>query len=93
MDKFIVEGGNRLEGELEISGAKNAALPMMAASILTTGINKFSGIPQVRYVNTMLHRGLAPMAHPPGSETLALPKRARSGPNTRHDARIVETRS
>jgi UDP-N-acetylglucosamine 1-carboxyvinyltransferase len=55
MDKFIIEGGNRLEGELEISGAKNAALPMMAATILTTGINKFSGIPQVRDVNTMLH--------------------------------------
>jgi len=55
MDKFIVEGGNRLEGEVEISGAKNAALPMMAATILTTGINKFSGIPQVRDVNTMLH--------------------------------------
>ena len=37
MDKIVIEGGGRLEGEVEISGAKNAALPIMAAMILTTG--------------------------------------------------------
>ena len=31
MDKIVIEGGGRLEGEVEISGAKNAALPIMAA--------------------------------------------------------------
>ena len=35
--------------------------------------------------------GLAPMAHPPGRDTLALPNRARSGPRTRIEARIVFT--
>ena len=55
MDKIIIEGGKRLEGELEISGAKNAALPVMAAMILTTGKNKIGGVPQVRDVTTMLH--------------------------------------
>ncbi|SVB64143.1 uncharacterized protein METZ01_LOCUS216997, partial [marine metagenome] len=40
---------------VEISGAKNAALPIMAAMILTTGKNKITGIPQVRDVSTMLH--------------------------------------
>ena len=55
MDKIVVEGGRRLEGEVEISGAKNAALPIMAAMILTTGKNKLDGVPQVRDVTTMLH--------------------------------------
>ena len=40
MDKFIIEGKGRLEGEVEISGSKNAALPIMAAMILTSGKNK-----------------------------------------------------
>ena len=55
MDKVIIEGSQRLEGELEISGAKNAVLPIMAAMILTTGQNKISGVPRVRDVTTMLH--------------------------------------
>ena len=50
MDKIVIEGGKRLEGEVEISGAKNAALPIMAAMILTTGENKLAGVPQVRDV-------------------------------------------
>ena len=55
MDKIVIEGGGRLEGEVEISGAKNAALPIMAAMILTTGENRLDGVPQVRDVTTMLH--------------------------------------
>ncbi|MFC1504468.1 UDP-N-acetylglucosamine 1-carboxyvinyltransferase, partial [Spirochaetota bacterium] len=35
MNKYIIEGGKKLSGEVEISGSKNAALPIMAASILT----------------------------------------------------------
>ena len=55
MDKIVIEGGKRLEGEVEISGAKNAALPIMAAMILTTGKSNLSGVPQVRDVTTMLN--------------------------------------
>jgi len=55
MDKFIIEGGGRLAGEVEISGSKNAALPIMAAMILTSGKNKIRGVPQVRDVTTMLY--------------------------------------
>ena len=55
MDKIIIEGGRRLEGELEISGSKNAVLPIMAAMILTTGKNKIRRVPRVRDVRTMLH--------------------------------------
>jgi len=46
MDKIVIEGGGRLEGEVEISGAKNAALPIMAAMILTTGKTKLIGFPK-----------------------------------------------
>lgn len=34
MDKFLIQGGTKLEGEVRISGAKNAALPLLAATIL-----------------------------------------------------------
>ena len=45
MDKLIIKGGRRLKGEIEISGAKNAALPVMAASILAAGENIISRVP------------------------------------------------
>ncbi|PIQ99490.1 MAG: UDP-N-acetylglucosamine 1-carboxyvinyltransferase [Nitrospinae bacterium CG11_big_fil_rev_8_21_14_0_20_45_15] len=54
MDKIIVEGGNRLTGEVEISGAKNAILPVLAATLLTRGVNKITNAPKVRDVNTMV---------------------------------------
>ncbi len=53
MDKFIIKGGNRLVGEVTISGAKNSALPLMAATLLTEGNCTLSGIPDLRDINTM----------------------------------------
>lgn len=53
MDKLIIKGGRRLKGEIEISGAKNAALPVMAASILAAGENTISRVPDLRDVKTM----------------------------------------
>lgn len=53
MDKLIIKGGRRLKGEVEISGAKNAALPVMAASILAAGENIISRVPDLRDVKTM----------------------------------------
>ena len=53
MESLIVEGGNRLEGEISISGAKNAVLPLMAASILTEGVNTFTNVPNLADVRTM----------------------------------------
>ena len=35
MDKFVIHGGHRLSGEIEVSGAKNAALGILAAAIMT----------------------------------------------------------
>ena len=48
MPSYIIEGGKKLEGEVEVSGSKNASLPIMAASILNTGTTKLYNIPQIR---------------------------------------------
>jgi len=53
MDKIEIEGGVSLEGEVLIGGAKNSALPVMAASILASGENTISNIPHVRDISTM----------------------------------------
>jgi len=53
MDRFKIQGGRRLEGEVRISGAKNAALPAMAASLLTAEAVHLKNIPHVRDIITM----------------------------------------
>ena len=54
MDKFIIEGGVPLRGEVEISGAKNAVLPIMAASLLASGKSIIYNVPDVQDVKTMM---------------------------------------
>ena len=52
MDKFVIRGGNRLVGSIRISGSKNAALPAMAAAILTDEPVVLENIPDVRDIQT-----------------------------------------
>jgi len=52
MDKFIIRGGNPLVGTVRVSGAKNSALPCMAAAILTEEEVTLENIPQVRDIET-----------------------------------------
>jgi len=52
MDKFIIRGGNPLVGTIRVSGAKNSALPCMAAAILTEDEVTLENIPQVRDIET-----------------------------------------
>jgi UDP-N-acetylglucosamine 1-carboxyvinyltransferase len=52
MDKFIIRGGNPLVGTVRVSGAKNSALPLMAAAILTEEEITLENIPQVRDIET-----------------------------------------
>ena len=54
MDKIVVEGGTQLKGTVRISGAKNAVLPVLAATLLTRGRNIIQGVPKVRDVATMI---------------------------------------
>lgn len=53
MSKFIIQGGNSLEGEVVISGAKNAALKLMAAALLTNEPIHLSNVPDIRDIRTM----------------------------------------
>jgi UDP-N-acetylglucosamine 1-carboxyvinyltransferase len=52
MDKFVIRGGNPLLGTIQVSGAKNSALPCMAAAILTEDEVVLENIPQVRDIDT-----------------------------------------
>ena len=52
MDKFVIRGGNPLVGTIRVSGAKNSALPCMAAAILTEEEVTLENIPQVRDIAT-----------------------------------------
>lgn len=53
MDKFVITGGQRLQGEVEISGAKNASLALMPACILTSGTLKLFNTPELNDIFTM----------------------------------------
>ena len=54
MDKILVDGGKRLNGEVRISGAKNAALPILAASLLTDGTNTYRNVPRLHDIASIL---------------------------------------
>ena len=55
MDKLVIEGGVPLAGEVAISGAKNAALPILCASLLTRDPVTIANVPHLRDVTTMLN--------------------------------------
>jgi len=52
MDKIIVTGGRPLAGEVKISGAKNAALPIMFSSLLTEGVNTYANVPDLMDIHS-----------------------------------------
>lgn len=54
MDSYIIEGGNKLEGVVKSSGAKNAALPIMAATLLTDEACVLENVPDLRDTKTMI---------------------------------------
>lgn len=54
MDKILVQGGRRLEGEVHVSGAKNAALPILASSLLCDGPNTFYNVPLLRDIHSTI---------------------------------------
>ena len=54
MDKLLIKGGSRLDGKVQISGAKNAALPILAGTLLATEPVVVSNVPHLKDVTTML---------------------------------------
>ena len=54
MDRFIVNGGNQISGSVDISGAKNAVLPLMTAALLVDGKTTINSVPDLRDTRTMI---------------------------------------
>src|SRR6185295_13683436 len=54
MDRLVIRGGKRIEGSVQICGAKNAALPQIAAALLSPGTLELRNVPEVTDVDTML---------------------------------------
>jgi UDP-N-acetylglucosamine 1-carboxyvinyltransferase len=54
MDKIIVQGGRALRGQVHISGAKNAALPVIVAGLLCDGTNTFTNVPDLRDIRSTM---------------------------------------
>lgn len=54
MEQYAIKGGNPLVGEVEIGGAKNAALPIIAAAIMTDDTVHIDNVPDVRDTNVLL---------------------------------------
>src|SRR5580700_10433084 len=81
MDSFLIRGGNRLKGKVEISGSKNSALPIMAACLMAEGKTTLHGVPRLSDIDSMakligelgchVYRH-EPSAVPPGFSTPAL---------------------
>jgi UDP-N-acetylglucosamine 1-carboxyvinyltransferase len=53
VDKIVIKGGKPLQGDVQISGAKNAALPILASALLTSGENTFHNIPDLMDIKTI----------------------------------------
>ncbi|MCU0920537.1 MAG: UDP-N-acetylglucosamine 1-carboxyvinyltransferase [Burkholderiaceae bacterium] len=62
MDKLLIRGGRPLKGEVQISGAKNAALPQLCAALLTAEPVTLHNVPQLQDVATMLLRHMGASA-------------------------------
>ena len=54
MSSYIIEGGKRLEGEVNVSGSKNASLPIMAASILSGKTTTLYNVPNISDTRTTM---------------------------------------
>ena len=53
MDKFVINGGNRIEGEIAVEGAKNSVLPILAATIISGGESIIHNVPDLKDVETL----------------------------------------
>lgn len=73
MDSFLIRGGTRLKGRIEISGSKNSALPIMAACLMAEGRTTLKGVPRLSDIDSMAkllgELGCHVYRHEPGALT------------------------
>lgn len=72
MDKIVINGGKPLHGNVQISGAKNAALPVLASALLTEGTNTFHNIPDLMDIKTIKKLLCSMGAQIEGEETVKI---------------------
>jgi len=82
VDTIVIQGGRQLQGNVRISGAKNAALPVLVSSLLTDGWNTFHNVPDLADVRTIKRLLTGFGAEVEGRETL----RINAGTITSHEA-------
>ncbi|NOQ50628.1 MAG: UDP-N-acetylglucosamine 1-carboxyvinyltransferase [Desulfuromonadaceae bacterium] len=80
MEKIVIKGGMPLRGEVQVSGAKNSALPLLFATLLADGISEIHNIPELRDINTAVK-----LLSELGAET------AREADSVRVDARQIQS--
>jgi UDP-N-acetylglucosamine 1-carboxyvinyltransferase len=87
MDRIVVLGGARLEGEIAASGSKNATLALMAAALLARGESELRNVPRLRDVGAMLEllRALGARADWHGDHTLRIDGASASTPEAPYD--------
>lgn len=87
MDKIVIEGGRPLEGSVKVSGAKNAVLPVLAATLLTRGRNIIEGVPKVRDVVTMIQllKALGAVVESDHNEKIVLDMSCADNPEAPYD--------
>jgi UDP-N-acetylglucosamine 1-carboxyvinyltransferase len=80
MFRILIRGGRALQGEVRISGAKNAALPLLAATLLSPGPHRLTNVPRLRDIDTFksLIEQLGPEVEISGEEVLVNAERIRS---------------
>src|SRR4051794_22495492 len=54
MDSFLIRGGTRLKGKVEISGSKNSALPILAATLMAEGKTVLKSVPRLSDIDSMV---------------------------------------
>src|SRR6185369_8038366 len=54
MESFILRGGSRLKGKIEISGSKNSSLPILAACLMAEGTTTLRGVPRLTDIDSMI---------------------------------------
>ena len=91
MDKLLIRGGRPLQGEVLISGAKNAALPELCAALLTADVVTLNNVPRLQDVNTMLKliRNMGVTAELEGGHTVQLDAAALDKPEAPYE--LVKT--
>ena len=91
MDYFRIRGGTPLQGNIRISGAKNAALPILAATLLTRDVSSLSNVPHLNDVTTMVELLGALGAEVSVDETTMLQVSAAALTNQRAPYELVKT--